>query len=70
VIVVSQGIASGVEEFPCVLSYPRAIEVATTIPVRKGRDDGVFINMNQPALHVDSHAVGEESSQLLRFERK
>jgi hypothetical protein len=70
VIFVSQGIAGSVEEFPGVLPHPRALEVPTTIPVRKGRDEGLFINMNQPALHIDSHAVGEDPSQLLRFERK
>jgi hypothetical protein len=70
VLFVSQGIAGGIEEFPSVFPQPRPIEVAATIAVSEGRDEGVLVNMKQPALHIDPHAIGKDPSQLLRFEWK
>ena len=69
-ISVSQGVAGRVEEFPRMLPHPRCIEVALTVPMRKGREEHLFVNMEQPALHIDPHAVGEDPAQLLSFEWK
>ena len=70
VFAVAQRVAGCVEKLSGVLPRPCGIEAARSIATQEARQAGVRVDPQQPLLHIDPHALGEDPTELVRPERQ